>query len=160
MSLNLNGKSILITGGTGSFGKAFTKAVLDKWPDVKRLVIYSRDEQKQFQMAFEYPAFGQQRTCNELRKKGIFISAGGVRSVWQRHDLEVFDKRLKRIGYEADTDEGSFAKKSGSKIAAISKEKDECCSQNSECSVPSHRGFSVSQYANGNNNQNNSDSWQ
>lgn len=55
MSLDLNGKSILVTGGTGSFGKAFTKTVFQKWPNVKRLVIYSRDEQKQFQMAFEYP---------------------------------------------------------------------------------------------------------
>lgn len=53
--LDLTGKSILITGGTGSFGKEFTKYVLTRWPDIKRLVIYSRDEQKQFQMAFEYP---------------------------------------------------------------------------------------------------------
>ncbi|MBK6445843.1 MAG: UDP-N-acetylglucosamine 4,6-dehydratase (inverting) [Bacteroidetes bacterium] len=51
----LNNKSILITGGTGSFGKAFVKAVLQKYPDVKRLVIFSRDEQKQFQMEMEYP---------------------------------------------------------------------------------------------------------
>lgn len=56
MSLDLNNKSILITGGTGSFGKAFTKAVFTRWPTIKRLVIYSRDEQKQFQMAQEYPA--------------------------------------------------------------------------------------------------------
>lgn len=56
MALDLNGKSILITGGTGSFGKEFTKIVLKKWPGVKRLVVYSRDEQKQFQMAHEYPA--------------------------------------------------------------------------------------------------------
>jgi UDP-N-acetylglucosamine 4,6-dehydratase (inverting) len=55
MSLDLNGKSILITGGTGSFGKAFVKIVLERWPSIKRLVIYSRDEQKQFEMAFEYP---------------------------------------------------------------------------------------------------------
>jgi len=48
-------------------------------------------------MAFDYPAYGQQRVSNELRKQGLFISAGGVRSVWQRHDLEVFDKRLKSL---------------------------------------------------------------
>lgn len=51
----LNNKSILITGGTGSLGKELTKTILEKWPDVKRLVIYSRDEQKQFQMAQEFP---------------------------------------------------------------------------------------------------------
>jgi len=52
----LNGKSILITGGTGSFGKEFVKIILHKYPDIKRIVIYSRDEQKQYQMANEYPA--------------------------------------------------------------------------------------------------------
>jgi FlaA1/EpsC-like NDP-sugar epimerase len=51
----LDNKSILITGGTGSLGKALTKTILERWPSVKRLVIYSRDEQKQFQMAQEYP---------------------------------------------------------------------------------------------------------
>lgn len=53
--LNLTGKSILITGGTGSLGKALTKTILEKWPNIKRLVIYSRDEQKQFLMDQEYP---------------------------------------------------------------------------------------------------------
>ncbi|MBG9375742.1 UDP-N-acetylglucosamine 4,6-dehydratase (inverting) [Panacibacter sp. DH6] len=53
--LDLNNKSILITGGTGSFGKAFVQTVLERWPGVKRLVVYSRDEQKQFQMAQQYP---------------------------------------------------------------------------------------------------------
>ena len=51
----LNGKNILITGGTGSLGKELTKTILEKWPKVERLIIYSRDEQKQFQMAQEYP---------------------------------------------------------------------------------------------------------
>ena len=53
--LELTDKSILITGGTGSFGKAFAKKVLANWPQIKRLVIYSRDEQKQYQMAMDYP---------------------------------------------------------------------------------------------------------
>ncbi|MDA8964598.1 UDP-N-acetylglucosamine 4,6-dehydratase (inverting) [bacterium] len=52
----LNNKSILITGGTGSLGKELTRTIFSKWPDVKRLIIYSRDEQKQFQMAQDYPA--------------------------------------------------------------------------------------------------------
>jgi UDP-N-acetylglucosamine 4,6-dehydratase len=43
----LNDKSILITGGTGSFGKKFTEIILKQYPDIKRLVIYSRDELKQ-----------------------------------------------------------------------------------------------------------------
>ena len=51
----LNGKSILITGGTGSLGKALTRFILKKYPEVKKIVIYSRDEQKQFLMAQEYP---------------------------------------------------------------------------------------------------------
>ncbi|MAT58484.1 MAG: UDP-N-acetylglucosamine 4,6-dehydratase (inverting) [Ignavibacteriae bacterium] len=47
----LNNKSILITGGTGSFGKKFTDMILTKYPEVERLVIYSRDELKQFEMS-------------------------------------------------------------------------------------------------------------
>ena len=53
--LDLTGKSILITGGTGSLGKALTQRILQDWPGIRRLVIFSRDEQKQFQMAQEYP---------------------------------------------------------------------------------------------------------
>ena len=51
----LNLKSVLITGGTGSFGKKFTELILHKYPDVERIVIYSRDELKQFEMAQKYP---------------------------------------------------------------------------------------------------------
>src|SRR5687767_5351704 len=51
MSLDLNNKSILVTGGTGSFGKKFVETVLTQFPEVKRLVIYSRDELKQYEMA-------------------------------------------------------------------------------------------------------------
>jgi UDP-N-acetylglucosamine 4,6-dehydratase len=52
--MDLSSKSILITGGTGSLGKALTSRILKNWPQVKRLVIFSRDEQKQFQMAQEF----------------------------------------------------------------------------------------------------------
>lgn len=47
--------SILITGGTGSFGKTFVRTVLERYPKLKRLVIYSRDELKQFEMAQQFP---------------------------------------------------------------------------------------------------------
>lgn len=53
--LDLNNKSILITGGTGSFGKAFTRIILSRYPNVRRLAILSRDEQKHFQMGMDYP---------------------------------------------------------------------------------------------------------
>jgi UDP-N-acetylglucosamine 4,6-dehydratase/5-epimerase len=51
----LTGRSILITGGTGSFGKKLTETILTRYPKVKRLVIYSRDELKQFEMRQLYP---------------------------------------------------------------------------------------------------------
>jgi UDP-N-acetylglucosamine 4,6-dehydratase (inverting) len=51
----LKNKSILITGGTGSFGKKFTEIILKRYPEVSRLVIYSRDELKQFDMSQDYP---------------------------------------------------------------------------------------------------------
>ena len=51
----LNNKSVLITGGTGSFGKKFVETILRRYPDVKRIVIYSRDELKQFELKQKYP---------------------------------------------------------------------------------------------------------
>ena len=53
--MDFTNKSILITGGTGSFGKAFVRTILSQSPHIKRLVIYSRDELKQFEMAQEFP---------------------------------------------------------------------------------------------------------
>ena len=51
----LNNKSVLITGGTGSFGKKFVEMILKRYPEVKRIVIYSRDELKQFELKQKYP---------------------------------------------------------------------------------------------------------
>jgi len=51
----LSNASVLLTGGTGSFGRAFTRELLKRHPKIKRLVIYSRDELKQFEMAQEFP---------------------------------------------------------------------------------------------------------
>ena len=50
----LNNKTILITGGTGSFGKAFVRYLFQNYPQIKKIVIFSRDEQKQHQMASEF----------------------------------------------------------------------------------------------------------
>jgi len=47
--------------------------------------------------AIEQPAFGQVRVSNELRRRGVFVSPSGVRSVWLRHDLESFKKRLSAL---------------------------------------------------------------
>lgn len=51
----LTGKSILVTGGTGSFGKKFIETILTSYPEVKRIVVFSRDELKQFEMAQQFP---------------------------------------------------------------------------------------------------------
>lgn len=51
----LNGKSVLITGGTGSFGNKFVKTVLEDYPGLERLVVYSRDELKQYEMRQKFP---------------------------------------------------------------------------------------------------------
>jgi len=51
----LNNKSVLITGGTGSFGKKFLETIYRDYPQVKRVVIYSRDEVKQYELKQKYP---------------------------------------------------------------------------------------------------------
>ena len=58
-------------------------------------------EEAVLKLAYEYPAYGQLRVSNELRKEGILVSGGGVRSIWQRHDLETFKKRLAALEEKA-----------------------------------------------------------
>lgn len=80
----LNNKSILITGGTGSLGKALTRRIFAKWPNIKKLIIYSRDEQKQFEMAQDYP---------ESKYPQIRFFIGDVR------DLERLKRAFRGIDY-------------------------------------------------------------
>lgn len=66
----LERKRILITGGTGSFGKAFVKTILTRYPNIDRLVVYSRDELKQFEMS---------QIFSEKKYKGLRYFIGDVR---------------------------------------------------------------------------------
>ncbi|MDE2396801.1 MAG: UDP-N-acetylglucosamine 4,6-dehydratase (inverting) [Burkholderiales bacterium] len=66
----LENKSILLTGGTGSFGKAFVRSVLGRYPNIRRLVVYSRDELKQFEMA---------QTFAEREYSGLRYFIGDIR---------------------------------------------------------------------------------
>lgn len=90
----LNNKSILITGGTGSFGKEFVRTILDKYPNIKRIVIYSRGEMKQFQMKqlfpeTEYPQMryfiGDVRDAERLKRAcegiDVIIHAAAIKQV-------------------------------------------------------------------------------
>jgi hypothetical protein len=83
-------------------------------------------EQAVIQMAVEQPAFGQLRASNELKKRGTFISPGGVRSVWLRHGLETFAKRLKAL--EARVSEQGLIL-TDAQIAALEKAKEEKTAQ-------------------------------
>ena len=77
-------KSILITGGTGSFGKKITETILKKSPNIKRLVIYSRDELKQFEM---------EQIFSTSKYKGLRYFIGDVR------DKDRFKRACKGIDY-------------------------------------------------------------
>lgn len=82
--LDLNNHSILITGGTGSLGQALTRTIIEKWPNFKRLVIYSRDEQKQFQM---------NQIFSDAKYRGLRYFIGDIR------DYDRLKRALKGIDY-------------------------------------------------------------
>lgn len=82
---------------TPIIGISFTN--LPNWPSRQTEESYwqKRWSNRQVDYAVAFPAHGQHRTSNELRKQGVFISGSGVRSVWVRHNLENFKKRLKAL---------------------------------------------------------------
>lgn len=80
----LNFKTVLLTGGTGSFGKAFVQTALKKFPKIKKIIVFSRDELKQFEMSKQidskkYPSIrfflGDVRDAERLKRalKGVDI---------------------------------------------------------------------------------------
>ena len=89
--LDLNHKTLLVTGGTGSFGHSFIQTVLERFPKVKRIIIYSRDEHKQFEMAlrFHHPALeyriGDVRDLSRLKRAcegvDILIHSAAIKHV-------------------------------------------------------------------------------
>ncbi|MDQ6663330.1 MAG: IS481 family transposase [Acidobacteriota bacterium] len=77
-------------------GELALKEISRRKPVVKNRV-EPHVEQAVVDMAVEQPAYGQVRVANELTRRGTFISSTGVRSVWLRHDLQTFQRRLKAL---------------------------------------------------------------
>lgn len=96
-------------------------------PNLKNRVD-EQTEQAVIKFAVEFPAYGQARTSNELRKQGIFVSGSGVRSIWLRHNLENFKKRLAALECKVER-EGIIL--TDDQIAALEKKKqdDEACGE-------------------------------
>lgn len=79
-----------------SGGEVALQEVSRKKPNHKNRIEADLETQA-IQMASDFPAYGQLRASNELKKKGIFISPAGIRCVWLRNNLETFEKRLKSL---------------------------------------------------------------
>ena len=85
-------------------------------------------EQAVIKSALDFPAYGQARTSNELRKQGVFVSPSGVRSIWLRHDLANFKSRLKALEAKVAADGIILTE---AQVQALEKKKldDEACGE-------------------------------
>lgn len=92
-------------------------------------------------IAFEYPAYGQVRASNELHKAGILVSGGGVRSIWLRHDLETFKKRLSSLEEKAAKEGIVYTEE---QVVALEAAKNERASHPDEIETV-HPGYLISQ---------------
>ena len=79
-----------------AYGEEGLREISRRKPNPKNRVA-PEVEEAVLTFAHENPAMGQLRVSNELKKKGVFVSPGGVRSIWQRHNLETFKKRLSAL---------------------------------------------------------------
>ena len=102
-------------------GELALQEISRKKPVVKNRV-KEHIEQSVVQIAIDNPALGQVRVSNELRKKGILVSLGGVRSIWLCHDMETFQKRLKALSAKVEQ-EGIILDEN--QVAALKKAKAE-----------------------------------
>jgi transposase InsO family protein len=98
-------------------------------------------EEAVVQMAIEYPAYGQVRAANELKRKGIVVSGGGVRSIWMRHNLETLKKRL-RVLEEKSAKEGIvYTEEQLQALETLRREREE----NPDEIVTEHPGYLLAQ---------------
>ena len=103
-------------------GELALKEISRRKPCIKNRV-EPQIEQAIVELAIEQPAYGQVRIANELTQRGIFVSPSGVRSVWLRHDLQTFAKRLKALETKLAQEPGHVLTES--QVQAMEKAKQE-----------------------------------
>jgi transposase InsO family protein len=86
-------------------------------------------EQAVVEMAVEQPAYGQVRVCNELSKRGIRVSPSGVRSIWMRHDLQSFGRRLKALEAKLSQQPGSILTEAQVQALEKARQEQEACGE-------------------------------